>query len=57
MLHECSTCTLNFIKHIICIAAVCFFFGGGGGGESSRHPGCTTVHGIIIIFIKQLCSN
>ena len=55
MLHECSTCTLNFIKPIICIAAV--LGEGGGGRESSRHPGCTTVHGIIIIFNKQLCSN
>ena len=35
MLHECSTCTLNFIKPIICIAAV---LGEGGGGGGRRVP-------------------
>ena len=45
MLHSCSTCTLIIIKPIICIQVVVLGEGGGGGG-SSRHPGCTTVHGL-----------
>ena len=44
MLHDAQH-VLLIIKPIICIQVDKRQFLGGGGG-SSRHPGCTTVHGL-----------